>query len=209
MSILVIGGNGSIGTRYQAVLRYLDKPCVVSDIGHSVAQTFEMAKQADGVIIASPTDTHAEWIHTLSPLRKPILCEKPICKDMSELSRVFMRVSADRTPFKMVFQYSYLDQPSAKGWSHYNYFRTGKDGLVWDCIQIIGLARGRVELENDSPIWRCILNGRALELGAMDAAYVHMIRDWLKNPAHDLGQIRAIHEKTDMLARAQKMTEIL
>lgn len=209
MSVLIIGGKGSIGTRYQAVLRYLDKPFVVADVEHSQAQTLEMAKKSDGVIIASPTDSHSDWIHALSPLRKPILCEKPVCKDLSELSRVLMRVSGDKTPFKMVFQYSIFDDPGSKGWSHYNYFRTGKDGLVWDCIQIVGLARGRLELENDSPIWRCILNGKAVDFSAMDAAYIHMMRQWFREPSHDPGMIRAIHEKTAALDKAHRAVEAL
>lgn len=196
MSIAIIGGNGGMGRRYQSILSHLDKDFHVADIEHTEDQIIELVKRSEGVIIATPTETHAGLVAALSPLRKPILCEKPISKNMDELKACLLQVKTDQTPFSMVYQYKSLANPYRLGWSHYNYFRHGNDGLAWDCIQIIGLARQQLELEETSPIWRCSINGEALDLSSMDYAYIAFIRDWLKLPNQDLGQLLATHEKT-------------
>ncbi len=196
MSILIVGGNGNMGARYRAILSHLDKDFHVADIGHTDKQIEELAKRCDATIITTPTETHAHFIHMLSPIKKPILCEKPVSMNLQELKGVVHQLRADQTPFSMVYQYRMLIDPLRMGWTHYNYFKHGNDGLAWDCIQVIGLARQQVELEESSPIWRCTINGASMDIGAMDFAYIRFIRNWLKYPHQDLGQLLAIHERT-------------
>ncbi len=97
----------------------------------------------------------------------------------------------------MTYQYSLIASKDTIGKSFYNYFRHGNDGLAWDCLQIIGLARGAISLEECSPVWSCVINGRRVPLAAMDAAYIGYVQSWFKNPHQDMGLLQAIHEKTD------------
>lgn len=196
MSILIVGTHGSMGKRYEAILRYLGKQFVGVDKEHNRHYVNEQAAKADGIIIATPTDTHAEYIERFAPLSKPILCEKPVTKSIDELNRLLETVKSHKTPFRMMYQYKVLATQSSIGKSHYDYFRHGSDGLVWDCLQIIGLARGELRLGEASPVWSCVINGRTLNLAHMDAAYIAYVQKWLQNPAQDLGEILAIHQKT-------------
>ena len=129
---------------------------------------------------------------------KPILCEKPITTNIEQLSEVIKECQAAKSDLRVVYQYkkAYIDDFN-HGPTHYNFYRHGGDGLQWDCIQIIGLARGLVTLREDSPIWDCVINGQRLNIGDMDRAYVSYVADWLHNPELCVGvnDILAIHKK--------------
>ena len=195
MSILIIGANGSMGVRYQSILRYLEQDYKCADKNHSLMLINKMVEDSDGVIIATPTESHADYIKMACAHKRPILCEKPVTRDVAKLKATLAHVRESRTPFQMMYQYKELVSSQLTDWSYYNYFRHGNDGLVWDCLQIIGLARGEVTLEDTSPIWRCSINGKALDSKFMDGAYVNYVRKWLRNPTGDLGEIVAVHEK--------------
>jgi hypothetical protein len=201
LSVVVIGANGSMGQRYQAIFRYLNHGVHCLDAQHSISQIREAVKAAQGVVIATPTDTHAALIRELAPLRKPILCEKPVTKDMGEMEEIRALLKDTGTPFRMMYQYSVLADPTRIGRSSYNYFRHGGDGLIWDCLQIIGLSRGIVNLREDSPVWSCVVNGQTLNLRHMDAAYIAYVQTWFKIPGQSLDFIQGIHEKTHDFAR--------
>ncbi len=129
-------------------------------------------------------------------LGKPILCEKPICKSMGELHLLIAECRVAGTKLQMVSQYDYMvGDRNRRGPSHWNYFKSGNDGLAWDCIQIIGLACALPDLKNDSPFWSCSINGMELHIEDMDKAYNWMIFDWLKNPRDDFDRILATHQK--------------
>lgn len=194
--ILIFGCNGSMGKRYQAIFRYLSIPTMGVDLEDTPDTRRLKTLKAEAYVIATPTDTHMGLIHELAPHRKPILCEKPVVKSVEEIKIIRERVEKDRVPFRMMFQYSLLADPARIGKSRYDYFRHGSDGLVWDCLQIIGLARGALELKEDSPIWSCMINGKALAIGSMDAAYVAYVQRWLQDPSQDMGMIQAMHERT-------------
>jgi hypothetical protein len=194
--ILIVGGRGSMGRRYQAILKYLGKSFVAVDQETTSNEMKTYALRSDGVILATPTDLHVSQIRELLPLKKPILCEKPITKNLEELRTLFGEIEKSHTPFRMMFQYSVLSAPNRIGKTRYDYFRTGNDGLIWDCMQIIGLARGEVELKNESPVWSCILNGKTLNFTSMDAAYVAYVQRWFLNPEQDLKNLLTLHEKT-------------
>lgn len=197
MSILLVGANGNMGARYQAVLRHLGQPFEGVDRFHSPKSIREIADVSQGVIICTPTDTHLEYLQLFSDLRKPVLCEKPLCKDPQALAPVIAEYGHTRTPINMIFQYEELAPPMpAYGESTYNYFKHGTDGLVWDCIQIIALASGEIILEESSPIWTCQINGHSLRLSDMDQAYISHIAQWLKNPGQDTGWLMNVHFKT-------------
>ena len=186
-----------MGKRYQAILRHLGKDFVGIDKGDELPEI-----PYSGYIIATPTDTHAGFLAELVKYKKPILCEKPISKNMDEVGQLMRLYHEEKCPLKMMLQYDYVAEFVGNGLSLYNYFRHGNDGLVWDCMQIVGAAKGEIALYDDSPIWKCSINGRDLNSAQMDYAYVRYVQDWFKDPFQPLGRIMDIHQKTDAEARS-------
>jgi hypothetical protein len=168
---LIIGSNGSMGRRYQAILKHLEVPFECYDIGTGTQDW----SRFDNFILATPTDLHFRYVKNLEVFKKPILCEKPLSTDHSE----FVRILDASCPISMMMQYAYFDRDYAHGKTKYDFYNHGKDGLVWDCFQIIALARGEVEVKESSPIWHCTLNGQEIDLKQMDRAYVWAVRRFL------------------------------
>lgn len=192
--ILIIGANGSMGKRYQAILRSLEIPFDVSDIETTHVNLLEKINLCSGVIIATPTNSHLHFISLLFGKGKPVLCEKPLSMNSTELKHI-KRFCQDGLNLTMMMQYKYFITSEVNGPSSYDYFRHGNDGLSWDCIQIIGLARSSVSLKEESPIWKCKLNGLDLSLNNMDEAYVWAVQKWLDKPGDDIDELIKIHEK--------------
>lgn len=182
-----------MGNRYKAILKSLGEEYFPIDVGYN--QDLVAKQPIKGVIIASPTETHSYYVKRYGNLG-PVLCEKPICKSMAELEDLLWYVKQNNVKFTMMMQYSILTFSGDTGASFYRYYNSGKDGLGWDCIQILGLARGHVELSLDSPVWACQLNGRQLSKDDMDASYVQFVSEWLAgtiNQSHD--QLMDMHFK--------------
>jgi hypothetical protein len=193
MKVLIVGSEGSMGKRYQAILKSLEVPFLTADVHHSVEQIINLVKECSAIIIATPTNTHLHYLRLFSSLGKPILCEKPLSKDVSELLEIQNIVREKDVNLTMVMQYKMLIDPDGTGPSYYDYFRHGNDGLAWDCIQILSLAKGKVSLKEDSPIWHCMINGKKLNLSDMDKAYIDFIRFWLKKPGDKIGDLIEHH----------------
>jgi hypothetical protein len=83
----------------------------------------------------------------------------------------------------MIHQYRHFET-NGNGHSVYDYFKHGNDGLVWDCFQVIALAKETIHLSEESPIWHCVINGTQLDLRHMDYAYLVEIREWLADINH-------------------------
>lgn len=194
--ILIIGAQGSMGTRYKAILNDLGVSYIGIDKEVSLPEITNMAKNFKGIILATPTHTHYAIIKSLIPLCVPILCEKPVTKNIEELEDILMSAYKANCPFDMVYQYKYLVDDNSYGPTCYSYFRHGNDGLIWDCMQIIGLSRGPVNLFEKSPIWNCAINGVYLNLSDMDGAYVKQVKDWLISPRGNFPKIKQMHLKT-------------
>jgi hypothetical protein len=95
----------------------------------------------------------------------------------------------------MVNQYKYLS--GSGGVTYYDFYNTGKDGLEWDCLNIIGMARQqRAFINNKSPIWKCCINGKKLSLDDVNQAYVEMIKDWLENQEPDYDYLIESHRRS-------------
>lgn len=196
MMTLIIGDQGSMGTRYRHIMDHIGQNYIGTDMDTDPAEVYDLAQKCDRTLICSPTDTHLDYIELLHGIGKPIMCEKPISKNLDEMTRVLNKVYKKRCPFRMVMQYKELTF-SEKGYeSFYDYYKHGSDGLIWDCIQIIGLAKGNITLNDKSPVWRCQINGDKLNLGQMDFAYVQHIRKWKKQPIQSMVSLMDIHYKT-------------
>ncbi len=183
MQTLIIGSDGAQGRRYQAILSYLGREFICADPKRPESMIIqkEKEKRIGGVIVATPTDTHVTILKRFMHTGVPILCEKPICKDVQQLTELVEEIEDCKAKVSMVLQYRHLGFPVflPRRYSFYDYFRHGNDGLLWDCLQIIGFATGGVRLDESSPVWKCQINGKTLDISKMDTAYVTDVREWL------------------------------
>lgn len=194
--ILIAGSDGSMGTRYKAILKSLEVPFCCVERHTPSAEIFKAAEKSTGIIVATPTEIHKQCLDIFSKYKVPILCEKPLSKNFDEL--IFIRdeiVRNRKTNLTMTMQYEMLLEPGQLGPSFYDYFRHGNDGLKWDCLQVIALAKGNIDLRESSPVWTCQINGQQLRLSAMDLAYVDFVKRWLKAPGEDISRLFDIHMK--------------
>lgn len=170
MSICIVGYKGNMGRRYTAILDCLQEPWVG-------VETNDTMKIADNYIVATPTATHMSIIKSIKRLKPNarILCEKPFTLWPEELNH--LKQFKQNTIF-MVNNYQYLAR-EGEGITYYNYYNSGSDGLAWDCIQLIYLANGFIDLRQKSPFWECEINGTPIGKDEIDGSYVHMIRDFL------------------------------
>ena len=199
--IFISGLSGNMGTRYALICKQeLGLEVFGMDNDHSFSQqaTFVRDNGIEGVIIATPTMTHLDAVQIFDGYVNgiPILCEKPIAKCSVNCRQL--------TNVRMVNQYKYLVKPDTVGKTSYNFYKTGNDGLLWDCINIVGLAKGECEIKADSARWQCTINGHELKLADMEQAYVDMIQDWVQNPTGNMEYINSAHDKVIEMIEAKK-----
>lgn len=206
--ILIIGSTGNMGRRYCAILDRLGEDWSGVDILTPKHERMRLEREADKIIIATPTSTHYTILKQLSNNKKivPILCEKPLTKNMVQLELI----KEMDLPLTMVFQYVFCQEAypgikasiihnNEKYSTYFNFYKHGADGILWDCIQIIALAKGNILLQETSPEWTCHINGFKLDDGTMDLAYIKMIKFWIENPGVNSFDIYEAHEKVKML----------
>lgn len=190
---LLIGSEGSMGRRYQAILKFLEEPFECLDKKLQTKSTRAFAEY-DRFIVATPTDTHHDIVCQLGVHDKPILCEKPLSKDLSEV----VSMTSNASKLSIMMQYQKLISGEEGGLSWYDYFRPGPDGLVWSCFQIVALATDDVVLRDTSPIWRCGINGQHLSIANMDDAYVRAVDDWLNGEKISDFDLFRMHKKVKL-----------
>lgn len=171
--VAVVGANGNMGRRYKLILeQYCECEVVPIEI-----DGYRDPSDCDGIIIATPTNTHYELIKFYHNFGKPILCEKPICKNPEQLKELMALPGID---LSMINQYEFMleENENSDKRTTYNYYRTGNDGLLWDCINIIGNAVDSYDINNNSPVWLCKINGDIFDIKDMDYAYISNISEW-------------------------------
>ena len=191
---LILGADGNMGRRYCAIMDFLGLPYYREDkdgIRHACPAH---DKPFDGIVIATPTSLHVEHIRKYMPLGLPILCEKPITKDLAALEALLDEADERGVSIAMVDQYREMVIGHGVEPTRYDYFKSGGDGISWDTINIGAKARGSFTVGNTSPFWRCTINGISLRNSDMDAAYVDMLKNWLAAPRHDGAYIWRAHE---------------
>jgi myo-inositol 2-dehydrogenase/D-chiro-inositol 1-dehydrogenase len=60
--------------------------------------------ESDGVLIATPTDTHPHLVRACLRTGTPVLCEKPIAADLAEMSALVTEIEAAAVPVLVGFQ---------------------------------------------------------------------------------------------------------
>lgn len=170
--IALFGGRGSIGSRYACIMNAQKIPFEIVELGDKDPDWSTVSK----AIIATPTETHLDIINRV-PSQIPILCEKPITKSMD---------IPERDNLFVVNNYAYVCKikglmPPFSIW--YNYFKTGGDGLFWDCCQLLFLDRD-AKLDTDSPRWNLTINRQWIKYRDLEESYVRMINDFYQNKFH-------------------------
>lgn len=212
MNVVLFGANGNMGSRYRAILNQQKHHIIPLEIGYSHDDIRRALNASKKIIIATPTNSHYDNLLDISIARLPsmpeidILCEKPVTMKLDELKKIeFMSLQKGMNIYS-VNQYSYLPEsdkffnPSQKGPTSYNYFKTGPDGLPWDCYQLYQLARDEEPIVlNKSPKWLCQINGVPINIRNMDQAYIDMISDFLDNKSKCSGLDKIIQVTTRLL----------
>jgi hypothetical protein len=190
MKVCIIGNKGNMGRRYAACLDYLN----IDHWGYDGAPPESFVSKLDDtthVIIATPTETHVSIFKMIQVLsdKLPILCEKPITKDLKELE------SINLDNLYMVNNYQYIANSIEyrNETVSYDYYHSGNDGIAWDCIQLFAFGND-IKLSNKSPKWQCSINGTPLSKDLIDQSYIDMLKDftgpmkhvWDKNTIIDL-----------------------
>lgn len=176
--ILLIGGKGSIGRRYQAILKYLEEPFFIHDFPFDSEYEWQ---PFDRAIIATPTRTHGEYVRRLSEMEKPFLCEKPLTFDPLEAEHLAFSCKNGY----VVNNYSFLNTNREFTFPHslsYDFFNTGGDGLIWDVCQLVYLAylsKAELSVSRESYHWDFHINDWKVPYSAIEASYMQMIRAFL------------------------------
>ena len=75
-------------------------------IGKTSAEIFD-SENIDGVLIASATSTHADFIEKAVFAGKPVLCEKPIDLDLGRVNQCAKQISGTSIPIQIGFNRRY------------------------------------------------------------------------------------------------------
>lgn len=189
MKILLIGGCGSIGRRYAAILKYMGKDFAIHD--PALNTDFEkQLKGCDKALICSPTPTHHEWAVACNERQIPFLIEKPYSFRLYEAQ--WMR-QEQKVPAHLVCNYKFALNSTAH--EHFtplalDYYNQGKDPtMAWNCCQLVYL-NPDITLNDNSPVWNLKVKNRRTEsllpYRQVEIGYIEMLDNWLNNDGRDL-----------------------
>lgn len=184
MSILIVGNNGNMGRRYEHICRWYGRKTIGIDVGDKIPRPTEV----DRAIIATPTDSHIEAAMWCAHYGIPFLCEKPISKNIGDVTALRDVCRKNESNGYMVCNWSFTGHgkrycPGTHTVS-YDCWNTGKDGLWWDCIQLVALAidKNNISLKNESPTFFATIDGMIVGLDTIAHSYVMMIHSFLNSP---------------------------
>lgn len=205
MRVLVCGNRGNMGRRYTAILNYLG----VENIGVDNGDLTPHPDTYDRAIIATPSDIHMYVCEMMANLHKPFLCEKPIDKDPAKIQKLIDLCKKKRVDGRMVCNWAFTGRLKfypGENQVQYSNYNTGKDGLAWDCIQLIYLAKGFPELSTGSPYLQAHIDGDRVHEGHIARSYKTMIDVWLQggDDLWSLEDAKKATEKTIKYMEAHK-----
>lgn len=114
-----VAGVGRIGTMHAAhlaELTYVDEVLLYDPLPgravlaataprtRAVDSVDDLLKAADGVLVATPTDTHPALVRQCLAAGTPVLCEKPIAADLAEMTALVDEIEASGVPVLVGFQ---------------------------------------------------------------------------------------------------------
>ncbi len=114
-----VAGVGRIGTMHAANLSALPEvsEVVLSDPiagraeaaatlpkSRAVGRLQDLLDASDGVLVATPTDTHPDLVRACLATDTPVLCEKPVAADLAAMSALVSEIEAAGVPVLVGFQ---------------------------------------------------------------------------------------------------------
>ena len=182
MKVLLIGGLGSIGRRYQAILRAFDVEFEIYDVHNQFTPLRKLS--FDKALVCTPTESHYSYCMELIHMGKPFLCEKPLSRDLYECTQIRDEAQKTGVVGNIVCNYKFLLEKlegyHKQGQYHftYDYFNTGKEGTFWDCCQLVYLDP-KCTIKISSPVWLLSINTGFVNYQDLELSYVFMIQQWL------------------------------
>lgn len=194
--MVVLIGNGSIGKRYAAILRNLG---VEFDIYDSTAHTERVSEwtKYDKAIVATPTETHTQICMELIFAKVPFLCEKPFTKDIRKAAILREAAETLGVPGFVVNNYGFVTRGRWPQDLTYDFYNTGKDGIVWDVCQLVYLAklyRANLIVEKHSFTWDFYIDKEKIEYARIERSYEEMISMFLSGHTQGLWNLKAAVE---------------
>lgn len=177
--ILLVGNRGSIGSRYEAILKWEKISYCTYDILDGLKPIDW--KKIDRVIVATPTDQHAHWAFIAADHDLPVLVEKPLSKSLEECETLERALKGHEV--FVVCNYKYALGPNPK--IFYDYYNTGKDGLWWDVCQLIYLDPD-AKISNESPFLNLWVNEKLVRYREIEASYCKMVKDFAEGKYRNL-----------------------
>ncbi|QUH03238.1 Gfo/Idh/MocA family oxidoreductase [Saccharopolyspora erythraea] len=115
-----VAGVGRIGSMHAANLAAVDEvgevllydpvPGRAAEVaarlggGTRAVDTVEDLLEADGVVVATPTDTHPDMVRRAIAAGTPVLCEKPLAADVATSAALVEEIEASGVPVVVGFQ---------------------------------------------------------------------------------------------------------
>ncbi|MGB3442917.1 MAG: Gfo/Idh/MocA family oxidoreductase [Actinophytocola sp.] len=114
-----VAGVGRIGTMHAAnlaALSQVDEVLLYDPIAgradraatlpksRAVPELADLLEQSDGVLVATPTDTHPVLVRACLAAGRPVLCEKPIAADLAAMAALVTEIEAASVPVLVGFQ---------------------------------------------------------------------------------------------------------
>lgn len=113
-----VAGVGRIGTMHAANLTALPQveevllydpvlgraESVAAPGTRAVSDLDDLLKESDGVLVATPTDTHPTLVRACLAAGTPVLCEKPIAADLAAMTELVKEIDASTVPVLVGFQ---------------------------------------------------------------------------------------------------------
>lgn len=195
--ILLIGSEGSIGRRYRAVLEALGIPYRGKE--KEDPWDFSCITKA---IIASPTFLHFDHASKVAAEGIPFLCEKPMCFESNLIRRL------QKTTYKgfVVNNWAQLawnaDLPSSPKKITYDFYNTGRDGLLWDTIQLIYLAKiynAELSVDTRSYFWDAHFDQTPIPYREIEHSYAQMVSSFWYERYGALWTIEQALEQTEII----------
>lgn len=190
MKVLVAGGLGAIGRRYAAILENIGVDVRINDTSayNKKTNVGRDIRWSDKVLIATPTNTHMDWIKLCHAESKPFLVEKPVCrtKQLSHLrglinNGVWGNVVCN---YKFALQATAREDYTPISYDYYNIGNENKikGAIYYSCCQLIYI-NPDIKLNTKSPIWNLEIEWRGkrkwMDYRTLEMSYFEMLHDWL------------------------------
>lgn len=175
-----------MGRRYGACLNDLKQDFKIIDIETDPKERESILDHCNKAIICSSTRSHLELVNEMQQRGITYLCEKPFVK--------YYPTEFDPGRGYIVNNWSFVIDPWANG-IFYNFYNTGKDGLLWDVCQLITLScnlKASLEIQCSSPIWdvrfseRQAPYGRQIHYREIEMSYVQMLKAFIEDDVENL-----------------------